>query len=154
MDTDLTNSKTIKSISAEQVERAIRQALGKLIWLKREEAFEHYRAYILKECEHIKQPFADLIGYYLKNKEEENFDQIVKAFLTYYDRFASGFRQVIASNQSHKFTCFLIAVVWLEVIEGIEMEAKKVGDFVAWSIALQLQTDIHFTIEGLYPDRC
>ncbi len=151
MKVDLTQEFQPMEITFEKTNELIGQALDKIL-TPDSKVIAIYKRYILRECEKITMPFIDLISYYEKSKENENFNLIVKIFLTYYDNITTRFREVIKTNSYNKYTCCLIALAWLEVLEDLEKTAQMNGNFIARNIATQLQTDINFIMESIYPE--
>ena len=151
MKIDLTQETKKTDITFEKTNELIGQALDKILCLDTK-IIAIYKRYILRECEKITASFIDLISYYEQRKETEDFDLIVKTFLTYYDALTTRFRDVIKTNSYNKYTCCLIALSWLEVLEDLEKTAQMNGNFIARNIANQLQMDINYAIETLYPD--
>ncbi len=151
MKNNLTKETPKTDITFEKTNELIRQALDKILCLDTK-IIAIYKRYILRECEKIILPFIDLISYYEKSKENENFDLIVKTFLTYYDAVITRFSQIIKTNGYNKYTCCLIALSWLEVLQDLEKRAQINGNFIVRNIATQLQMDINYAVETLYPD--
>ncbi len=149
MKVDLTQEFLSTEITPEKTNELLGQALDKIL-SPETKIIAIYKRFILRECEKITAPFIGLISYYEKGKENENFDQIVKTFLTYYDVLTTRFSEVIKTNSYNKYTCCLLALSWLEVLENLEKRAQISGDFIARNIATQLQMDINYTIETLY----
>jgi len=147
MKINLTQETQLTDITFENTNELIGQALDKILGSDTK-IIGIYKSNILRECEKITKPFIDLISYYASQKSEEDSEQIVKAFLTYYEALAAKFREVIKRNSYNKYTCCRIALPWLEVEKG----AKKDSDFIVRNIATQLQMDINYTLETLYPD--
>jgi len=151
MKVDLTQEFQPTEITAEKTTELLGQTLDKILCLDTK-IIAIYKRYILRECEKITLPFIDLISYYERSKEAEDFDQIVKAFLTYYDAMTTQFREVIKRNSYNKYTCCLIALTWLEVLEDFEKTAQINGNFIVRNISTQLQMDINYAVETLYPE--
>jgi adenine-specific DNA methylase len=96
------------------------------------------------ECGKLNKPYLELMIYYVRSKQVENYDAIITAFLNHYENFTSSFTSLIKYHIESKNACWVITCVWLEILEKLEDEAKAQNDSVARSIAIQMQTDIAY----------
>jgi hypothetical protein len=71
--------------TSEQVNEKIKQALARLLY---SDANDTVLRHIQKQCEILTVPYVALMQYYANSKQEENYEQIVSNFLTYFIKFA------------------------------------------------------------------
>ena len=94
-----------------------------------------------------------MIKFYLKTKKNENYEKIVKDFITHYEAFTEAFEKMLKSNRYNLYFFCYISLAWTEVIDELHKSASTFQDIVACNIAIQLQGDINRIVDEIFEQK-
>src|ERR1700752_3057361 len=99
MKSNFLNAMPGEIITEEKVYAVLREWVCKSFDIKQDHLADVYRGMLLQECSRATKPFVEMIEYYLKTKESENYEKIVKNFITHYETFTEAFAETLKRNR-------------------------------------------------------
>ena len=153
MKSNFLNAMPGEIITEEKVYAVLREWVCKSFDIKQDHLADVYRGMLLQECSRATKPFVEMIEYYLKTKESENYEKIVKNFITHYETFTEAFAETLKRNRYNLYVFCYISLAWTEVIDELHKNANSYQDMVACNIATQLQTDINRIVDEVFESK-
>src|ERR1700740_2665209 len=135
-----------EQITEEKINAVLKQSITTTFEIKHH-LNEFYQRRIIGECYKATTPFVDMLKYYLRTKENEDYEKIVTDFMLHYEAFITALTEVLQSNRFDTYVFCHVSLAWTEVTEQLHLSAIKYSDIIANNISVQLLADINRIVD-------